>query len=108
MDEFDYLKQSENMAALIKCVMTDLNEYLALEILSATDDFCASYKLENSNMNEYHSNIKTLIAEIDVLFSNSYSVHNIPDENTGCRSDKDRRAVSISYIVIRQITKNYD
>ena len=128
MDEFDYLKQSENMAAVIKYVMTYFNEYLTLETCdaeaikmkhkmdkldeeieskypksknfiinfymqhrigihkevkkwleglsyfpffyseddfsSAADDFCAGYKLKNASMDEYRSNIKTLIAEI--------------------------------------------
>ena len=35
MDEFDYLKQSENMAAVIKYVMTYFNEYLTLETCDA-------------------------------------------------------------------------
>mgnify|MGYP001338131368 CR=1 FL=1 len=128
MDEFDYLKQSENMAAVIKYVMTYFNEYLTLETCdaeaikmkhkmdkleeeieskfpsskefvvnfflhhrigihkevkkwlegvpyfpffhteedfsSAANNFCAGYKLKNGSINEYRSNIKTLIAEI--------------------------------------------
>lgn len=128
MDEFDYLKQSENMAAVIKYVMTYFNEYMTLETCdaeaikmkhkrdkleqeieskypkskefildfylrqrigihkevkkwleeldyypffyseddfsSAASDFCADYKLKSGSMDEYRSDIQTLMAEI--------------------------------------------
>jgi len=35
LDEFDYLKQSENMTAVIKYVMSYFNEYLSMESCDA-------------------------------------------------------------------------
>lgn len=128
LDEFDYLKQPENMSAVMKYVMSYFNEYLSMETCdaetikvkrtadkleeevkarypkskefilrfylqyriailkelnkwledipyyeffyseqdfsSAAQDFCTSYKLKDAKMEEYESDIKTLIAEI--------------------------------------------
>lgn len=128
LDEFDYTKQSENMGAVMKYVMSYFNEYLTMETCdaetiklkhatdkleeeiekrypkskdfilnfylqykirihkeidkwledlpyfpffysehdfsSAAKNFSISYKIKGANMEEYESNITTLIAEI--------------------------------------------